>query len=78
VIGTSVLKRIFDDVDKDKSGEISLSEFKQALKAGTLTLFSESVASKFSLMGGEKLDTDGDGKISQAEYDKGFDLLDLR
>jgi len=33
---------------------------------------------KFSLMGGEKVDTDGDGMISQDEYTQGFDLLDLR
>jgi Ca2+-binding EF-hand superfamily protein len=78
VIGTSALERIFDEVDEDKQGEMSLSEFKQTLMAGRLTLFSESVAPKFSLMGGETLDTDGDGRISQAEYDKGFDLLDLR
>lgn len=47
VIGTSVLKRIFDEVDKDKSGEISLSEFKQALKAGTLTPLTMVVACSF-------------------------------
>ena len=79
VIGDdSALERIFDKVDDDDPKEMSLSEFQQALKAGTLTLFSESVAPKFSLMGGEKLDTDSDGRISQTEYDKGFDLLDLR
>jgi len=55
----------FSDVDSDSDGSITLEEFKSALNADSASSADDERAANLF----DKIDTDGDGKISSAEYD---------
>lgn len=57
------IKAIFNEIDKDKSGSISVQEFKDALKAAEIEVSQEELMEKV-----QAADKDGSGSIELAEF----------
>ncbi|XP_010424139.1 PREDICTED: probable calcium-binding protein CML32 [Camelina sativa] len=60
---------VFETVDKNKDGKISLDEFAEAMRAFNLSITSEELENMFRV-----LDMDGDGQIDADEFVLGLEL----